>query len=156
MSDIIKKIEAQEIAKLTTDKSIPNFKAGDTLKVCVKIIEGKTERLQYFQGLCIARSNDSINSSFTVRKLSGNEGVERKFPLYSPNIASIELIRRGLVRRAKLYYMRKLRGKASSIQEKVDYTAKKNNTKKASTAKAAEPVKENKAAPKEAAPKTED
>ncbi len=105
----IKEFEQQQIAEL--NKNIPDFRPGDTLNIGVKIIEGRTERLQYFQGLCIARSNDSINSTFTVRKISNGEGVERKFPLYSPKISSIEVVKKGLVRRAKLYYMRNLRGK---------------------------------------------
>ena len=118
----IKEFEQQQIAEL--NKNIPDFRPGDTLNIGVKIIEGKTERLQYFQGLCIARSSDSINSTFTVRKISNGEGVERKFPLYSPKIASIEVVKKGLVRRAKLYYMRNLRGKAARIQEKKDFLKK--------------------------------
>jgi large subunit ribosomal protein L19 len=122
--DVIKEFEQQQIAELKKD--VPEFRPGDTLKVGVKIIEGKTERLQYFQGLCIARSNDYINSTFTVRKISNGEGVERKFPLYSPRIASIEVVKKGLVRRAKLYYMRNLRGKAARIKEKKDFLSKAN------------------------------
>lgn len=122
--DVIKEFEQQQIAELKKD--VPEFRPGDTLKVGVKIIEGKTERLQYFQGLCIARSNDYINSTFTVRKISNGEGVERKLPLYSPRIASIEVVKKGLVRRAKLYYMRNLRGKAARIKEKKDFLSKAN------------------------------
>ena len=128
--NIIKKFEQEQIKELSKDKKIPEFRPGDTIKIGIKIIEGKTERLQYFQGLCIARSNDSINASFTVRKISNNEGVERKFPLYSPRIVSIEVVRKGIVRRAKLYYMRKLFGKAARIKEKKDYLNSK-NTKQA-------------------------
>lgn len=124
--NIIKKIEQTQIIELTKAHTIPTFRPGDTLKVGVKIIEGKTERLQYFQGLCIARSNNSINSTFTVRKISNNEGVERKFPLYSPRIESIEVVRKGIVRRAKLYYMRNLQGKAARIKEKKEYSNNKN------------------------------
>ena len=127
---IIEKFEATQVAELTKDKNTPEFRPGDTLKVGVKIIEGKTERLQYFQGLCIARSNSSINSTFTVRKISNGEGVERKFPLYSPRIDSIEVIRKGVVKRAKLYYMRKLQGKAARIKEKQDFLNKKSDPKK--------------------------
>ena len=128
--NIIKKFEQEQIKELSKDKKIPEFRPGDTVKVGIKIVEGKTERLQYFQGLCIARSRDSINASFTVRKISNNEGVERKFPLYSPRIVSIEVVRKGIVRRAKLYYMRKLFGKAARIKEKKDYLNSK-NTKQA-------------------------
>lgn len=124
--NIIEKIEQTQIAELTKAHNIPTFRPGDTLKVGVKIIEGKTERLQYFQGLCIARSNNSINSTFTVRKISNNEGVERKFALYSPRIESIEVVRKGIVRRAKLYYMRNLQGKAARIKEKKEYSNSKN------------------------------
>jgi large subunit ribosomal protein L19 len=119
--DFIKKFQEDQIKDLIKDKTIPEFRPGDTLNVGVKIIEGKTERLQYFQGLCIARSGDSINSTFTVRKISNGEGVERKFPLYSPKLASIEVLKKGVVRRSKLYYMRDLRGKAARIQEKKDF-----------------------------------
>ena len=122
--DIIQKYEQAQVAELSKDKNIPEFRPGDTLKVGVKIIEGRTERLQYFQGLCIAKSNDALNSSFTVRKISNNEGVERKFSLYSPRVESIEVVRQGIVKRAKLYYMRNLRGKAARIKEKMSYTKK--------------------------------
>jgi large subunit ribosomal protein L19 len=139
--NIIDKIEKAEIEKLVAGKKspIPEFSPGDTVKVGVKIVEGKTERLQYFQGLCIARSNDSINSSFTVRKISGNEGVERKFPLYSPRVESIEVLKKGIVKRAKLYYMRNLRGKAARIEEKKDFFIKKD--KKSVKAEAKKEVK---------------
>ncbi len=127
---LIQKFEQKQIKKILGDRKIPEFRAGDTLKIGVKIIEGSNERLQYFQGLCIARSNNAINSTFTVRKISNNEGVERKFPLYSPKTASIEVVKRGVVRRAKLYYMRELKGKAARIKEKKDYSLMK-STKKA-------------------------
>ncbi|HCR85967.1 MAG TPA: 50S ribosomal protein L19 [Alphaproteobacteria bacterium] len=104
--------------KESLGKTIPEFQAGDTVKVNYKIIEGEKERIQVYQGLCIARKNAGINSSFNVRKISYGEGVERIFPLYSPRIDSIEVIRKGEVRRAKLYYMRKLTGKAARIEEK--------------------------------------
>jgi len=147
----IEKFEQAQIEKL--GKTIPDFRPGDTLKVGVKIIEGKTERLQYFQGLCIARSSDSINSSFVVRKISNNEGVERRFPLYSPKVASIEILKQGIVRRSKLYYMRELRGKAARIQEKKTYLTKSAKAAAPKVEKAAKT--EAKAAPKAEAPKAE-
>ena len=111
-------------AKLTADGSPPWFAPGDTLKVKVKVVEGTRERVQAFEGVCIARRNRGLNSSFTVRKISYGEGVERVFPLYSPTIAGIEILRRG-VRRAKLYYLRSRRGKSARISEKTDgYVAK--------------------------------
>ena len=106
----------QEIARL--NKTVPAFAPGDTVKVNVKVVEGDRERVQAFEGVCIARKNAGINSSFTVRKISYGEGVERVFPLYSPRLVSIELVRRGDVRRAKLYYLRGRRGKAARISEK--------------------------------------
>ena len=114
--NLLKLIEKKNIEKLSTHK-IPNFKAGDTVKVHTKVIEGKNERIQMFEGVCIARKNDGINSSFTVRKISFGEGVEKVFPLYSPNVAKIELIKHGKVRRAKLYYLRSLFGKKARIAE---------------------------------------
>ncbi len=114
--DIIQELENEQIAKM--DKKIPEFKAGDTVKVMYKIVEDKgRERLQAYEGVCIARSNNGVNSSFTVRKISFGEGVERVFPLYSPNVAAIEVVRRGKVRRSKLYYLRSLFGKKARITE---------------------------------------
>jgi len=113
--DIIQELENEQLAKL--NKKIPEFKAGDTVKVMYKIVEDKGERLQAYEGVCIARSNNGLNSSFTVRKISFGEGVERVFPLYSPNVASIEVVRRGKVRRSKLYYLRNLFGKKARITE---------------------------------------
>ncbi len=115
MIDIIREIEADQIK----DKSVPDFAAGDTVTVHVKVREGNRERLQAFEGMVIARRNRGANSSFTVRKISYGEGVERVFPLYSPNVAKIEVKRRGRVRRAKLYYLRKRRGKSARIREKI-------------------------------------
>ena len=112
--------EKGQQAKLTENKNIPDFQAGDTVRVNVRIVEGNKERVQAFEGVCIARKNRGINSSFTVRKISHGEGVERVFPLYSPRIESVKLVRRGDVRRAKLYYMRGLSGKAARIREKRD------------------------------------
>lgn len=114
--NLIKELENEQIAKM--DKKIPDFKAGDTVKVMCKIVEEKgTERLQAYEGVCIARSNDGLNSTFTVRKISFGEGVERIFQLYSPNVASITVVRRGKVRRSKLYYLRSLFGKKARITE---------------------------------------
>ena len=106
--NIIENIEKEQMEKLTAGKNMPNFKPGDTLKVHTKVKEGDRERIQVYEGVCIARKNDGLNSSFTVRKISFGEGVERVFPLYSPNVAKIEVARIGKVRRAKLYYLRKL------------------------------------------------
>jgi large subunit ribosomal protein L19 len=116
--NMIQKLEREQVEKLQSNGRIPEFQPGDTLKVNVKVVEGSRERVQAFEGVCIARKNAGINSSFTVRKISYGEGVERIFPLYSPRIASIELIRRGDVRRAKLYYLRGRRGKAARIAER--------------------------------------
>ncbi len=123
--NIIKRLEEAHIDKLTAERKVPDFSPGDTLRVNVRITEGSRERIQVFEGVCIARKNKGINSSFTVRKISYNEGVERIFPLYSPRIASIELVRRGDVRRAKLYYLRGRRGKSARISEKTTGAAGK-------------------------------
>ena len=114
--NLIQTIEAEEIAK--ADKTIPTFRPGDTLKVGVKVVEGERTRVQNFEGVCIARSNKGMGSNFTVRKMSFGEGVERVFPLYSPNVDSIEVVRRGAVRRAKLYYLRGRTGKRARIAER--------------------------------------
>jgi len=114
----IQQIEQEQIDRLTADKSLPDFAPGDTVRVMVKVVEGTRERIQAFEGVCIARKNAGLNSSFTVRKLSYGEGVERVFPLYSPRIEDIELVRRGRVRRAKLYYLRGRTGKAARIAER--------------------------------------
>lgn len=124
MNDL-QKFEAKYFGEATAEKDVPAFRAGDTVKVNYRIVEGNKERVQAYQGVCIARKNNGINSSFTVRKVSNGEGVERVFPLYSPRIESIELVRKGIVRRAKLYYMRALSGKAARIKEKLDFTSKK-------------------------------
>src|ERR1700728_5082790 len=118
---VVKSVEAGEIARLTEGRIIPAFSAGDTVRVNVKVVEGTRERVQAFEGVCIARRNAGVNSSFTVRKISYGEGVERVFPLYSPRLDSIELVRRGTVRRSKLYYLRHRRGKAARITERTDY-----------------------------------
>ena len=118
--NLIKQLEAEQVEKLVAERAVPRFEPGDTLKVHVKVQEGSRERIQVFEGLCIARRNAGLNSSFTVRKISYGEGVERIFPLHSPSIWEIEVARKGIVRRAKLYYLRALRGKASRIAEDVD------------------------------------
>jgi large subunit ribosomal protein L19 len=116
--NILETLEQEQIAKLTDGKAIPDFRPGDTLRVNVKVIEGTRERLQAYEGVCIGRKNAGLNSSFTVRKLSFGEGVERVFPLYSPNVDSIQVVRQGKVRRAKLYYLRGRTGKAARITER--------------------------------------
>ena len=116
--NLIQTIEAEEIAKAA--KTIPTFRPGDTLKVGVKVVEGERTRVQNFEGVCIARSNKGMGSNFTVRKMSFGEGVERVFPLYSPNIDSITVVRKGAVRRAKLYYLRGRTGKSARIAERRD------------------------------------
>ena len=122
--NIIEKIEKAQIEKLQSDKKIPNFNPGDTVKVDVKVVEGTRERTQAFEGVCIARSGSGVNQSFTVRKISYGEGVERVFPLFSPKIASITILRKGKVRRAKLYYLRNRRGKSARIVEKIEIKIK--------------------------------
>jgi len=120
--NIIQKYEAAEVARLTADRAVPEFAPGDTVRVSVKVVEGERSRVQAYEGVCIARSNRGLNSNFTVRKISYGEGVERVFPLYAPTIASIEVMRRGDVRRAKLYYLRGRRGKSARIAEKARET----------------------------------
>jgi len=115
----IEEINKASVKKILTTKKIPEFFAGDTVKVGVRIVEGKRERIQYFEGVCIAKKNRDINSSFTVRKISFGEGVERTFALYSPIVSSIKVIRSGQVRRAKLYYLRDRKGKSARISEKI-------------------------------------
>ena len=132
----IEDINKAAIQKITANKKITDFSPGDTIKVGVKIVEGKRERIQYFEGVCIAKKNRDLNSSFTVRKISFGEGVERTFALYSPNVATIKVIRTGKVRRAKLYYLRDRKGKSARIAEKikkkigVDVSVKPEETKK--------------------------
>ena len=118
MNNLVEKFEKKQISKLTSKKNIPTFRAGDTLRVTIKIVEGERSRLQVYEGLCIARKNNSINSKFTVRKISHGEGVERVFPLFSPIIDKIEVIKKGHVKRAKLYYLRKRTGKSSRIADR--------------------------------------
>ncbi len=118
MSNLLETFEKQQIERLTSKKRVPAFRPGDTLKVTVRITEGSKSRLQAFEGVCIARKNNSLNSNFTVRKISHGEGVERVFPLFSPLVEKIEVIRKGDVRRAKLYYLRELSGKKARIADK--------------------------------------
>ena len=134
--DKIEKLEQQQIDKLSQGKEFPDFRPGDTVRVNVKVVEGTRERLQAFEGVCIARSGGGLNSSFTVRKISYGEGVERVFPLYSPNIESIKVVRRGRVRRAKLYYLRGRTGKAARITERKDFRTKADGKKGAARAAA--------------------
>ena len=130
--NIIDKIEKQQIEKVLAERSIPDFSAGDTLIVKVKVIEGTRERIQAFEGVCIARKNAGVRSAFTVRKISYGEGVERVFPLYSPRISEIEVVRRGKVRRAKLYYLRDRQGKSARIAERSTGRSIDNENKKKS------------------------
>jgi large subunit ribosomal protein L19 len=113
----LQEIEKSQVKKLAAASKVPDFRPGDTVRVNVKVVEGQRERIQAFEGVCIARRNAGVNSSFTVRKISYGEGVERVFPLFSPRVDSVELVRKGDVRRAKLYYLRGLRGKAARISE---------------------------------------
>ena len=116
--NLIQTIEAEQVARLVANRPVPDFEAGDTLRVSVRVVEGERTRTQAFEGVCIARSNKGLSSNFTVRKISYGEGVERVFPLYAPSIAEITVVRRGKVRRAKLYYLRDRSGKAARIAER--------------------------------------
>ncbi len=118
--NLLQTIEAEEVAKALAVRAIPDFRPGDTVRVGVRVVEGERTRVQAYEGVCIARSNKSIGSNFTVRKISFGEGVERVFPLYGPNIDSITVVRKGAVRRAKLYYLRGRRGKSARIAERRD------------------------------------
>ncbi|HEX8446166.1 MAG TPA: 50S ribosomal protein L19 [Sphingomonas sp.] len=118
--NLIQTLEAEQIEKYTAARAIPEFRPGDTVKVGVKVVEGERTRVQFYEGVCIARAQRGMGSSFTVRKISFGEGVERVFPLYSPNIDSIDVVRRGVVRRAKLYYLRGRTGKSARIVERRD------------------------------------
>src|SRR4051794_24122409 len=116
--NLLQQIEYEQVEKLAASRPVPKFEPGDTVRVMVRVIEGERERVQAFEGVCIARKNAGVNSNFTLRKISYGEGVERVFPLYSPRITTIEVVRRGVVRRAKLYYLRGRTGKAARIAEK--------------------------------------
>ena len=126
--NVIDKIQKDQMDKIVAERSIPDFSAGDTIKVDVKIVEGDKERIQAFEGLCIARSGGGLNESFTVRKISYGEGVERIFPIFSPKIAGITVLKKGKVRRAKLYYLRDRRGKSARIVEKIQASKKDSKT----------------------------
>jgi large subunit ribosomal protein L19 len=132
--NLIRQLEQEQVAKLSAGKSIPDFQPGDTVLVNVKVVEGERTRIQAYEGVCIGRAGSGINENFTVRKISYGEGVERVFPLYSPMIDSIKIVRRGKVRRAKLYYLRGRRGKAARISEKQDHAGAEE------TAQAAKPA----------------
>jgi large subunit ribosomal protein L19 len=144
--NLLQQFEAEQMARLVATRAVPEFAPGDTVRVMVKVVEGERVRTQAYEGVVIARSNRGLNSNFTVRKLSYGEGVERVFPLYSPSIAEIIVVRRGKVRRAKLYYLRGRTGKSARIQERVVARAPK-GTAAAAPAAAAEPAAE--AAPQE-------
>jgi large subunit ribosomal protein L19 len=116
--NLLQQLEREQVEKLLADRAVPRFDPGDTVRVGVKVVEGERERIQVFEGVCIGRKNAGVNSNFTLRKISYGEGVERVFPLYSPRITSIEVVRRGVVRRAKLYYLRGRTGKAARITER--------------------------------------
>jgi len=116
--NLMQTLDQEEVKKLLANRAVPEFRPGDTVRVSVKVVEGERERVQAFEGVCIARKNAGINSNFTLRKISYGEGVERIFPLYSPRITAIEVVRAGKVRRAKLYYLRGLTGKAARIAER--------------------------------------
>jgi large subunit ribosomal protein L19 len=121
--NLIQQLEKEQVEKLSAGKAIPDFQPGDTVIVNVKVIEGEKSRIQAYEGVCIGRAGQGLNENFTVRKISYGEGVERVFPLYSPTVDSIKVVRRGKVRRAKLYYLRGLRGKRARISEKQDHRA---------------------------------
>ena len=133
--NVIQEIEQEQLDQLVARRPVPDFSPGDTLRVNVRVIEGSRERVQAFEGVCIGKKNAGINSAFTVRKISYGEGVERVFPLYTPKIESIEVIRRGDVRRAKLYYLRGRTGKAARIAEKVVYRREDDAQPESKTAK---------------------
>lgn len=135
----LQKFEQEYANKLSADKKMDEFNEGDTVRVNVRIIEGATERVQAFEGVCIAKKNAGLHSSFTVRKISHGEGVERVFPVYSPRVEGVELVRQGKVRRAKLYYLRGLSGKAARITEKQDFLQKDKKAAKAAAKKGAAP-----------------
>jgi len=142
MTNIIEQLEAEQVAALAANRELPDFTHGDTIKVWVKIREGEKERLQAYEGVVIALNGGGITASFTVRKISYGEGVERVFPLYSPNVASIEVLKRGKVRRAKLYYLRDRRGKSARIFESTSSRTKKIEANERSAAQAARDARE--------------
>jgi large subunit ribosomal protein L19 len=139
--NLLKQIENEQMAKLSAGKEIPDFQPGDTVIVNVKIVEGERSRVQAYEGVCIGRAGSGLNENFTVRKISYGEGVERVFPLYSPMIDSIKVVRRGQVRRAKLYYLRGRRGKSARIVERQDHSAQGEAAQTAGKAAAAKAAK---------------
>ena len=143
--NLLKQIENEQVAKLSAGKEIPDFQPGDTVVVNVKIVEGERSRVQAYEGVCIARSGSGINENFTVRKISYGEGVERVFPVYSPMIESVKVIRRGKVRRAKLYYLRDRRGKSARIVERSE-TVEAKAARAAQESKKGEPAAKSEAA----------
>ena len=143
--NVVQKYEAKELAKIQEGKEVPSFAPGDTVKVNVKVKEGSRERIQAYEGVCISRTGSGINENFTVRKISYGEGVERVFPLWSSRVDSIELVRRGSVRRAKLYYLRDLRGKKARIAERTTGHSIEARDQEAEAAKKAEKAEARKA-----------
>ena len=141
--NLLQQLEQEQVEKLIAIRSVPEFQPGDTLRVGVKVVEGERERIQVFEGVCIGRKNAGVNSNFTLRKISYGEGVERIFPLYSPRITSIDVVRRGVVRRAKLYYLRGLTGKRARITERPRDSARPGAKRAGSSAqRRTEPVPE--------------
>ena len=143
MVNLIDAVEKEQIEEIIKDKKMPSFSAGDTLRVNVRVVEGSRESIQAYEGVCIARSNKGLNSNFTVRKISYGEGVERVFPLYSPMIEDIKVVRRGSVRRAKLYYLRERSGKSARIAEKKEIINKKKSVEKTDQPETQSTLKEN-------------
>ena len=138
--NLLQQIEAEQVERLAANRPVPSFQPGDTVRVSLRVVEGERERVQAFEGVCIARKNAGINSNFTLRKISYGEGVERIFPLYSPRITAIEVIRRGVVRRAKLYYLRGLTGKRARITERARTSARPESGARASAQPEIEPA----------------
>ena len=136
--NLLQQLEQEQVDRLAASRPIPEFQPGDTLRVGVRVVEGERERIQIFEGVCIARKNAGVNSNFTLRKISYGEGVERIFPLYSPRITSIDVVRRGVVRRAKLYYLRGRTGKAARITERPRETRPAGQRARAATQSQAE------------------
>jgi large subunit ribosomal protein L19 len=131
--NLLQQIEQEQVAKLAANRPVPQFEPGDTVRVGIRVVEGERERIQVFEGVCIGRKNAGVNSNFTLRKISYGEGVERVFPLYSPRITSIQVVRRGVVRRAKLYYLRGRTGKAARIIERARDRTRRDGAERART-----------------------
>jgi large subunit ribosomal protein L19 len=138
--NLLQQIEREQVEKLAANRPVPDFDPGDTVRVSLRVVEGERERVQAFEGVCIARKNAGINSNFTLRKISYGEGVERIFPLYSPRITAIEVIRRGVVRRAKLYYLRGRTGKRARIAERARTTRPETERARANVQPEAAPI----------------